>query len=138
MSKKNDQYNQYKTQNVMTASPGELTLMLYDGCLKNMKLGKKHIEEKAYEKANETLQKSEAIVMELISSLDLSYEIGSQMLNLYVFVNDQIVQANIKKDSGLLDFPIELISEFREAWQQVIRQSRIQAYGGAAGVPGSG
>ena len=137
MSNRNNQYDQYKTQNVMTASPGELTLMLYDGCLRNMKLGKMHISDKLYEKANDVLQKAQAIMTELISSLDLSYEISNQILPLYVYINEQILNANIRKDCSALDSPIELIAEFRDTWQQAIKQSRIQMYGGA-GIPANG
>ena len=42
----NNPYNQYKQLSIMTASPGDLTLMLYDGCIKQMKLAKKYINEK--------------------------------------------------------------------------------------------
>ena len=121
--------NQYKQQSAMTASPGELTLMLYDGCIKNLKLAKIHIEAKGYLKANEVLQKAQGIVSELMRSLDMRYDISKQLMQLYNFIIDTVVWANVKKDIAKIDEALDLISEMRDTWQQAILINRRQTMG---------
>ena len=123
--------NQYKQQSAMTASPGELTLMLYDGCIKDLKLAKIHIEAKDYAKTNDVLQKAQAIIAELMRSLDMRYELSKQMMQLYDFIIDTLVWANMKKDTGKVDEALVLVSDLRDTWQQAVRLHRQQT-----GAPG--
>lgn len=123
------QYDQYKQQSAMTASPGELTLMLYDGCIKNLKLFKMYVEQKDYVKANESSQKAQAIVLELIRSLDMKYEISKQLSQVYDFIHDRIVKSNVKKDIENADVALDMISEMRDTWQQAVRLNRQQVFG---------
>ncbi len=116
--------DQYKQQSAMTASPGELTLMLYDGCIKNLKLAKIHIAAKDYAKSNDTLQKAQAIIAELMRSLDVRYDIAKQLMQLYDFILSTVVQANVKKDIQKVDEALSLVEDLRETWQQVIRINR--------------
>lgn len=122
-------YSQYKTQSAMTASPGELTLMLYDGCIKNLKLSKMYMVEKNISRANETSIKAQAIVSELMRSLDMQYEVSEQLFSLYVFINKQIAESNMKKQPELVDAPLSLITELRDTWQQAVRINRHQIMG---------
>ncbi|MDR0249167.1 MAG: flagellar export chaperone FliS [Oscillospiraceae bacterium] len=117
-------YSQYREQSAATASPGELTLMLYDGCVKNLKLSKLYIGERDYAKANDTSKKAQAIVDELIKTLDLRYDVASQMLSLYDFVLRTIVEGNVQKDAAKIDTAIEFISELRDTWHQAVRLNR--------------
>jgi flagellar protein FliS len=125
--------NQYKQQSAMTASPGELTLMLYDGCVKNLRLSKMHIEAKDFIKANEDLQKTQNIICELMRSLDMTYDISKQLIQLYDFLIDTIVWANVKKDISKIDEALDLITELRDSWQQAILIHRRQSVGTAIG-----
>lgn len=118
------QYNQYRQQSAMTAAPGELTLMLYDGCIKDLKLARMFIEEKDYKLANENSQKAQAILNELMCSLDMQYSISEQMLRLYDFILQLVVQSNVKKEVETLDTALELVAEMRDAWQQAVRLNR--------------
>ena len=121
-------YAQYRQQNVMTASSGELTLMLYDGCIKNLKLGKMHIDEKDIEKTNEALTKSQDIVFELIRTLDNQYEISGQLFALYQFVLDKISASNVSKEDMGIDDAIDIMAGIREAWQEAVKINRQQSY----------
>jgi flagellar protein FliS len=121
--------NQYKQQSAMTASPGELTLMLYDGCIKNLKLAKMHIGSSEFIKTNEVLQKAQNIICELMRSLDMSYGISKQLSQLYHFLIDALVWANVKKDTDKIDEALELISELRDTWQQAVLIHRRQSVG---------
>ncbi|MCL1806718.1 MAG: flagellar export chaperone FliS [Oscillospiraceae bacterium] len=118
--------DQYRQQSAMTASPGELTLMLYDGCIKDLKLAKIHIDAKDYAKTNDVLQKAQAIVNELIRSLDMQYAVSKQLMQLYDYIINTIVWANVRKDIAKIDESIELITELRDTWKQVIRLNRKQ------------
>jgi flagellar protein FliS len=119
--------NQYKQQSAMTATPGELTLMLYEGCLKNLKLSRIHIEAKDYPKSNETLQKAQAIIAELMNSLDMRYDISKQMSALYDYVINLIIWANVKKDLEKIDEIIDHVTGMRDTWQQAVLLDRQQS-----------
>jgi flagellar protein FliS len=123
--------NQYKQQSAMTASPGELTLMLYDGCIKNLKLSKLHIEAKDFLKTNTDLQKTQGILCELMRSLDMAYDISKQLIQLYDYIIDTLVWANVKKDVGKIDEALGLVTELRDTWQQAILIHRRQSVGTA-------
>ena len=76
----NNGYNQYREQSVLTAGPGELVLMLYDGCLKQIRLARLAINENMAAGRNNALQKSQEIVTELINTLDFEYEVSDSRL----------------------------------------------------------
>jgi flagellar protein FliS len=125
--------NQYRQQSAMTASPGELTLMLYDGCIKNLKLAKMHIESKSFIKTNEVLQKAQNIICELMRSLDMNYGISKQLMQLYDYIVDILVWANVKKDREKVEEALGLITELRDTWQQAVLIHRRQSVGTNAG-----
>lgn len=80
-------YIQYTEQNIYTASPGEILLMLYNAELKNIKTAILFIEKKRYGEAHEKLLKAQDIITELISSLDFSYKISHDLLKLYDYIS---------------------------------------------------
>ncbi|HHW70658.1 MAG TPA: flagellar export chaperone FliS [Clostridiales bacterium] len=123
-------YQQYEKQSVMTASPGELTLMLYNGCIKFIKMGIKYIEEGNIGEANNAIQKAQDIINELAVTLDMEYEIAEQMYLLYEYMERRLIEANISKDMGILHEVEELIVELRDTWAEVIKLNRQQRYGG--------
>lgn len=117
-------YEQYKKQSVMTASPGDLTTMLYDGLIKDMKFAIKYIDEMNIKDKNIMLQKAQSIVIELMSSLDMNFEISHQLFNLYEFVLSQLVQANIRNDKEKITESIEIVTELRDTWKEAIKLER--------------
>ncbi|SOB91409.1 flagellar protein FliS [Ureibacillus xyleni] len=128
MAAQNSVLNAYKQNSVTTASPGELTLMLYNGCLKFLSKAKKAIEEKNIQEKNTNIQKAQAIIHELMSTLNMDYEISKQMLPLYEYMNRRLVEANIKNDIAIIDEVMELTTEFRDTWKQVIQITRQQQF----------
>lgn len=128
MTLQHNAYNAYKQNSINTASPGELTLMLYNGCIKFLNMAKKAIEEKHYEEKNKNLQKAQNIINELIVTLDMKYEISKQILPLYQYMQRRLIQANIKNDIEIVDEVIGLVTEFRDTWKEVIRINRQQQY----------
>jgi flagellar secretion chaperone FliS len=119
----------YENNTVNTASPGELTLMLYNGCLKFIKLANNAIEEKDWEKKNTNIQKAQKIIQELMVTLDMNVEISKQMMPLYDFMYRTLVEANIHNDSEKLNEVAGLVTEFRDTWKEVIRLNRQMQYG---------
>ncbi len=112
----NNAFQKYRQQGVLTANPVELVVMLYDGCIKQIKMGCIFIEDKEMEQANNSLQKAQRIVMELINSLDLRYPIGNELLSLYEFMLNEISAGNGTKDVKALREVAALLQELKESW----------------------
>jgi len=121
--------NAYKQNTVTTASPGELTLMLYNGCLKFLNKAKQAIQEKNVQEKNTNLIKAQAIIAELMSTLNMDIEISKQMLPLYEYMNHRLVEANIQNDVAIIEEVEGLVTEFRDTWKEVIRINRQQQFG---------
>lgn len=126
-------YQTYQNNSINTASPGELTLMLYNGCLKFITLAKAAMEQQKITEKNENIQKAQAIVKELMVTLKPDADISTHMLAIYDFVHRRLMDANIKNDPAILDEAAELIREFRDTWKQVIQENRIQQFGTEGG-----
>ena len=124
----NNPYAAYQNNSVTTSTPGELTLMLYNGCLKFIQQGKMALEEGKLEEKNIAIQKAQAIVTELMLTLDTSYPVAENMLVLYEFVNSRLIDGNIKNDPALFDEASGIIKEFRDTWKQVIQVNRSKQY----------
>ena len=131
MTAQTNAYNAYKQNSVTTASPGELTLMLYNGCIKFLGKAKVAIEEKDIAEKNKNLQRAQAIIAELMSTLNMAYPISKDMLPLYEYMNRRLVEANIKNDPAILDEVEGLVIEFRDTWKEVIKITRQQQYSNA-------
>lgn len=123
-------YNAYKQNSVTTASPGELTLMLYNGCIKFIHQAKKAIELENIEARNTYIQKAQAILNELMSTLNMEVPVSKNMFDLYEYMYHQLTQANMKNDVMILDEVENLTIEFRDTWKQVIQMNRQRQYTG--------
>lgn len=121
-------YEKYRQQSVLAATPGELTLMLYEGCIKFLKLAKVNIEAKNLQDSHNNIEKANNIILELMSTLDMNYSISEQMLSQYVFIHQEINEVNMKKDAQRLIPVIGLVTEFRDVWKQAIKKDRVQRY----------
>lgn len=123
-------YNAYKQNSVTTASPGELTLMLYNGCLKFLHQAKKGILEKNIEVKNTNLIKAQNIIKELMSTLNMDLAVSNEMLPLYDYMNRRLMEANIKSDPSIIDEVESLVVEFRDTWKEVIKFNRQKQFVG--------
>ena len=122
-------FNAYKQNSVTTASPGELTLMLYNGCIKFLGKAKVATEQKNIQDKNYNIQRAQAIIAELMSTLNMDIEISKQMLPLYEYMNRRLIEANIKNDPAIIEEVEGLVTEFRDTWKEVIKITRQQQYG---------
>lgn len=123
-------YNAYKQNSVTTASPGELTLMLYNGCLKFLHQAKKGILEKQMDVKNTNLLKAQNIIKELMSTLNMDLAVSNEMMVLYEYMNRRLVEANIKVDPLIIDEVEGLLVEFRDTWKEVIKFNRQKQFVG--------
>lgn len=130
----NNPYKTYQQNSFNTASPGELTLMLYNGCLKFISQAKKAIQDNQVEVKNINIIKAQKIINELIVTLNMDIEISKDMMALYDFINRQLIEANIKNSVAQLDIAEGLVTDFRDAWKQAVQIHRQKqfAQGGQA------
>ena len=126
--------NAYKQNSVTTASPGELTLMLYNGCLKFLAKAKVAIEQKNIQEKNHNIQRAQAIIAELMSTLNMDIPISKEFLPLYDYMNRRLIEANIKNDIAIIEEVEGLTTEFRDTWKEVIKITRQQQFAGAQQV----
>ncbi|CEG24352.1 Flagellar protein FliS [Planococcus massiliensis] len=113
-------YQAYQQNSVMTASPQELTLMLYNGSLKFMKLAKKAMAENNFQEKNTNIIKAQNITQELRVTLDPDAEISKNMEQLYEYMYTRLIEANTKNDVAILEEVEGLMVELRDTWKQVM------------------
>ncbi|MEI5907609.1 flagellar export chaperone FliS [Bacillus spongiae] len=126
----NNPYKTYQDNAVNTASSGELTLMLYNGCLKFLHAGKKAMQDQHIELKNTNIQKAQNIIQELMVTLNLEIEMSQNMLSLYDYMNRQLMTANVKNDLDIMEEVEGMIVELRDTWKQVIQLNRRQQHTG--------
>ncbi|MGD6817112.1 flagellar export chaperone FliS [Metabacillus sp. 84] len=124
----NNPYQAYQQNSVTTASPGELTLMLYNGCLKFIKQARAAMDQKQIELKNTNLQKAQKIIQELMVTLNMDQEVSQNMMALYEYINRRLMEANLGNDTSILDEVEGYVTEFRDTWKQVIQMNRQQQY----------
>ncbi|TRZ36932.1 flagella export chaperone FliS [Niallia circulans] len=121
-------YQSYKQNSVNTASPGELTLMLYNGCLKFIGLAKNAIQNNDIATRNVNIQKAQKIINELMVTLNMDFPISKNFMSLYDFMNRQLIKANIVNDIKILEDVEFLLTEFRDTWKEAIQINRQKQY----------
>ena len=125
----NNPYDNYLKSKVMTASPAQLTLMLYDGAIKFCNIALEAIENKEIEKANTNIQKAQRIIEEFRATLDFKYPVAAEFDKVYEYIYRRMVEANLKKDKEILEEALGHIRTMRETWIEVMRLSKTQGKG---------
>jgi|AntRauTorcE11897_2_1112592.scaffolds.fasta_scaffold20011_1 flagellar protein FliS len=117
-------HKQYKQVQVKTANNKKLLLMLYQGCIKFLRIAKKSIKEEDMENANEYLKKSQAIIDELRYTLDMDKgeEISNNLYKLYNFMYSELITANINKEIEPIENVESLMMDLLETWKEVIKK----------------
>ena len=121
----NKGYDQYLRSKIMTASHAELTLMLYDGAIKFCNMAKMCIEKKDIPGAHTNIKKAEAIIEEFLATLNHKYPVAQDFENVYNYVYNRLVQANLKKDPEILDEVLEHLRTMRDTWKEVMRTANV-------------
>ncbi|WP_413378398.1 flagellar export chaperone FliS [Alkalihalobacillus sp. 1P02AB] len=123
----------YKQNALKTASPGELTLMLYNGCLKFMKQAEKAMVAEQTEARNTAITKAQNIIRELMVTLKTDSELGMNMMRMYDFTLNRLIDANVKNDLQALKEAEDIVVQFRDTWKEVIQLDRKQRFGTTGG-----
>jgi len=111
----------YQNNKIKTASPAELTLMLYDGAIKFCNIAKEAIDENDINKANNNIIKAEKIISYLRSTLDFKYSVAQDFENVYAYINDRLIKANIHKDKETLEEVLKHLREMRDTWKEIMK-----------------
>lgn len=117
--------NAYQKNAIMTASPAELTLMLYDGAIKFCNIALDAIEKKNVQRAHENIKKAEAIISELRASLDRKYPVWEDFERVYEYIYKHLVEANMRKEAAPLNEALKRIREMRDTWKEVMRLNKV-------------
>ncbi len=120
----NNPYAQLKADSIYTATPEELTLMLYDGAVKFGNQALIALEQKDFAKTNTLIQKMQDIVREFQFTLKKDYEISQQLNLVYDYIYRALSAANMKKDKDKLEEALGLLRELRDAWKEAMKIAR--------------
>ena len=119
----NTGYAAYANNKVMTASPAELTLMLYDGAIKFCNIAIRAIEEGDVEKAHNNIVKVENIIDEFRATLNHKYVVAEDFENVYVYLRERLSLANMKKDKEILEEVLKHLRTMRDTWKEVMKEN---------------
>lgn len=117
-------YQNYQKNKILTASPAQLTLMLYDGAIKFCNLAIMGIEENDIPKAHKNIRKVENIIEEFRATLNFKYPVAQDFDNVYKYLYDRLVEANFHKDKEVLEEVLEHLRTMRTTWEEVMKHSR--------------
>ncbi|MBN2401019.1 MAG: flagellar export chaperone FliS [Spirochaetes bacterium] len=114
-------YNQYKQTEINTANQGKLIVMLYDGAIKFLKTALENMNVKTYDVVNTNIIKAQDIITELLLSLNMKDggEISSNLFNLYLYFKKRLLEANIQKNSGMIEEVLTHLNALRESWNKI-------------------
>jgi len=114
----------YQDSKILTASPAELTLMLYEGAIKFCNIALVAMEKNDVQKTNLNIIKAEKIILEFRATLNFKYEIAKDFDLIYDYIYRRLIDANIKKDSVILEEALGYIREMRDTWKDVMKLSK--------------
>ena len=112
----------YKAVKIQTASPAQIMLMLYDGAIRFAQIAKMKIGENDLAGKGTYIGKVQAIISELMSSLDFSIapELCTQLQQLYMYMMEQLTEANLRLKTEPIDVVVGLLTTLREGWGQAL------------------
>lgn len=117
-------YANYANTKIQTATPAQLTLMLYDGAIKFCNLAINTVEEGQIEMANTNIKKVEAIIAEFRATLNFKYPVAKDFDNVYEYLGRRLLEANLHKDKEILEEVLSHLRVMRETWTEVMKQSK--------------
>ena len=119
-------YAQYNNSKVLTASPAELTLMLYEGAIKFCNVAIVAVEQRDIPKAHTNIVKVQRIIDYLRQTLDMKYPVAQDFENIYVYLSQRLVEANLKKDKEILEEINMHLHSVRDTWKEVMRINQVK------------
>lgn len=120
----NKGYAAYANNKIATASPAELTLMLYEGAIKFCNLAISGVEENNVMKAHTNIMKVEHIIEEFQATLNHQYPVAKDFDEVYSYLMKRLIEANMHKDKEILEEVLEHLRTMRDTWKEVMRLSK--------------
>lgn len=117
-------FAEYEHNKILTASPAEVTLMLYEGAIKFCNIAIIAIENGETEKAHVNIKKTQRIIEEFRNTLDHKYEVSKDFDKIYVYLLKRLLEANMKKDKAILEEVNMHLRSVRDTWKEVMRRCR--------------
>ena len=117
-------YAAYKQQSVMTMTPGQMLIAVFDELIKQLKIAQISCEDNNLSEINRSLLKAQKIITELRTTLNFDYEISKNLNDIYNFLNRAIINANVKKDPSELDDVLQIVTELRDAFSEAEKSTR--------------
>ena len=128
----------YQRAATETASPAQLIVMLYAGCIRFTALGKTAIEQKDFTTSRENLLKAQAIIAELLGSLNLSIgDLATNLMRLYDYMYRRLIDANIRRDAEAAAEVEGLLRGLLPAWEEAVKTYHAELAAGTAPPIGS-
>lgn len=115
----------YKNQQIMTSSPQQLTLLLYNGALRFLTESILAMEQGDVQKSHNANLRVQDIIREFVLTLDRSYEISTTWAQLYEYTEHCLIQGNIKKDVKQLQQAKSMLEEMRDAWIEAMKLTHV-------------
>lgn len=119
-------YQQYEKSKILTASSAELTLMLYEGAIKFANIAVMAIEKGDVEKAHNNIRKVERIIEEFQVTLNHKYPVAKDFDEVYKYLQQRLLEANIKKDKVIMEEVLRHLRTMRDTWKDVMRLAKTQ------------
>lgn len=116
----------YQNNAIQTASPADLTLMLYEGAIKFSNIAIVAMENGDLEKVHTNIVKVENIIQELRRTLDHKYSVAQEFEKVYDYIYRRLVDANVKKDKEILEEALGYIREMRDTWKEVMKLNKAR------------
>lgn len=120
----NQAYAEYNRNKVLTASPAELTLLLYEGAIKFCNIAIIGLEQNDMEKVHNNIIKLENIIEEFQATLNHKYPVAEDFDKIYKYIYNLLVEANIKKDKELLEQALTELRGMRDTWKEVMVKAK--------------
>lgn len=119
---------QYKSNEISTVSQGKLIVMLYDGAIRFLNIALENNTPRKYDVVNNHILKAGEIVTELMLALNLEQggEVANNLLGIYVYIKKRLLEANMKKDSEIIQEIIKYMEDLKSAWEEIEKKREIQ------------
>ena len=121
MAMQNNAYAQYNRNKILTASPQELTLMLYDGAIKFCNIAMTGIDVGDVQKAHNNIMKVQAIIEEFQMTLDFKYPVANDFNNVYNYLMTRLREANMTKEKEILEEVSVHLHTMRDTWKEAMK-----------------
>ena len=119
-------YAQYNNSKILTASPAELTLMLYDGAIKFANIAVMGMEQNDIQKAHNNIIRVQRIIEEFRNTLDRKYPVAEDFDRIYVYLLKRLYEANVKKDKEIMEDVLTHLRSMRDPWIQVMNANKLR------------